>query len=368
MKFRAAVLHEVGGPLAVQTVTIPALQAHDVLVRQYASGLCHTDLEVITGSLAYPLPIVLGHEGAGVVEAVGGDVTHVKPGDHVICSWNPYCGQCFYCQQDQPILCEAFTKQQPRGFLLDGTSRLSLDGQTVHHYSVVSSHAEYSVVPEKGAVKIPDDMPFSRACLIGCGVMTGFGAVTRVARVSVGSSVCVIGCGAVGLNVIQAAAIAGAETIVAVDVAAVKLGLARSFGATHLVHSADADPVDEVRALTAGRGSDYVFEAAGKPQALQLALEVARPGAHVVILGKMNVNAAVALRFGSLMGEKRIVRSSYGGARPHVDFPLLSRLYLAGRLKLDELITATIPLEQINAGFAAMESESVVRSIIDFGL
>ena len=366
MRFRAAVLHEVGGPLAVRTLTMSRLQPHDVLVRQHASGLCHTDYEVITGSLAYPLPIVLGHEGAGMVEAVGSAVTHVKPGDRVICSWNPYCGQCFYCQQDQPILCEAFTRHQPRGYLLDGTSRLSLEGQTVHHYSVVSSHAEYSIVPDTGAVKIPDEMPFTRACVIGCGVMTGFGAVTRIAHVAVGSSVSVVGCGAVGLNVIQAAAIAGAETIAAIDVSSEKLRLAESFGATHTIDPTKADPVDVVRSLTGGRGSDYVFEAAGRLQSLQLALDVSRPGARVVILGKMNVDAAVALRFGSLMGERRIIRSSYGGARPHLDFPLLCRLYFAGRLKLDELITQTIRLEDINAGFAAMAAGSGVRTVIEF--
>jgi S-(hydroxymethyl)glutathione dehydrogenase/alcohol dehydrogenase len=366
MKFRAAVLHEVGGSLAIREVGLSQLQSTDVLIRQHASGLCHTDLEVITGSLAYPLPIILGHEGAGVVEAVGAGVTRIKPGDHVICSWNPYCGQCFYCDRHQPILCEAFTRQQPRGYLLDGTSRLSLDGETVHHYSVVSSHAEYSVVPESGAVKVPDDMPFTRACLIGCGVMTGFGAVMRIAQVAVGSSVTVVGCGAVGLNVIQAAAIAGAETIIAIDLSSRKLALALTFGATHLINPPEADAADAVQSATAGRGSDYVFEAAGNQQSLQLALDVARPGAQIVILGKMNVNATVALRFGSLMGEKRIIRSSYGGARPHLDFPLLCRLYLAGRLKLDELVSETIRLEDINAGFAAMARGSVVRSVIAF--
>jgi S-(hydroxymethyl)glutathione dehydrogenase/alcohol dehydrogenase len=236
----------------------------------------------------------------------------------------------------------------------------------VHHYSVVSSHAEYSVVPESGAVKVPDDMPFTRACLIGCGVMTGFGAVMRIAQVAVGSSVTVVGCGAVGLNVIQAATIAGAETIIAIDLSPQKLALALAFGATHLINPPEADAADAVRSATAGWGSDYVFEAAGNQQSLQLALDVARPGAQIVILGKMNVNATVALRFGSLMGEKRIIRSSYGGARPHLDFPLLCRLYLAGRLKLDELVSETIRLEDINAGFAAMARGSVVRSVIAF--
>ena len=163
MRFRAAVLHQIDTPLRVQEVEMAALRPGDVLVRVQASGLCHTDLEVMQGSLAYPLPIVLGHEGAGIVEAVGSDVASVKPGDHVICSWNPSCGRCFYCDRDQPILCEPFTRHQPQGHLLDGASRLSVDGRKLHHFSVVSSHAEYCVVPEAGAIVVPKEIPFDRA-------------------------------------------------------------------------------------------------------------------------------------------------------------------------------------------------------------
>ena len=365
MEFNAAVLHEVGGPLAIERVEITDLKATDVLVRLCASGLCHTDLEVIQGSLAYPLPIILGHEGAGVVEAAGSEVTLVRPGDHVVCSWNPNCGHCFYCDADQPILCEPFRSHQPKGRLLDGTSRLQLAGGPLHHFSMVCSHAEYCVVPESGAVAVPAEIPFDRACLIGCGVMTGVGAVLRVARVMVGTSVCVVGCGAVGLNAIQGARLARAGPIIAIDPNVEKLELARAFGATETIAAGGAEAIESVRALTRDRGADSVFEAAGNEAALQLTFEVARPGARVVILGKTNVDARVSLRFGSLMGDKEIVRSSYGGARPRVDFPKLAELYLDGQLMLDELISCRLALAEINDGFAQMARGELVRAVIE---
>ena len=366
MRFRAAVLHQVDTPLRVQEVEMTALRPGDVLVRVGASGLCHTDLEVIQGALAYPLPTVLGHEGAGIVEAVGSDVLSVKPGDHVICSWNPSCGRCFYCDRGQPILCEPFTRHQPQGHLLDGTSRLSIDGRKLHHFSVVSSHAEYCVVPETGAIVVPKEIPFDRACLIGCGVMTGVGGAARVARIDGGSSVVVIGCGAVGLNAVQGAMLQRAGTIVALDRDPARLAMAQLFGATHVVDAGGNDVVEQVKALTGGRGADYVIECAGQPQAFRLSPEILRPGGELVWLGKINVDRDVAFRWGALMGEKRIVRSSYGGARPRRDFPWLSRLYLDGKLKLDELITRRIRLEEINEGFAAMTRGEIVRAVIVF--
>jgi S-(hydroxymethyl)glutathione dehydrogenase / alcohol dehydrogenase len=366
MRFRAAVLHQVDAPLRVQEVEMAALRPGDVLVRVQASGLCHTDLEVIQGALAYPLPIVLGHEGAGIVEAVGSDVLSVRPGDHVICSWNPSCGHCFYCDRDQPILCEPFTRHQPRGHLLDGASRLSIDGRKLHHFSVVSSHAEYCVVPESGAIVVPKEIPFDRACLIGCGVMTGVGGAARVARIEGGASVAVIGCGAVGLNAVQGAMLQRADTVIALDRDPARLAMAKVFGATHTVDAASNDVVGQIKGLTNGRGADYVIEAAGHDQAFRLSPEILRPGGQLVWLGKINVDRDVAFRWGSLMGEKRIVRSSYGGARPRRDFPWLARLYLSGKLRLDELITRRIRLEEINEGFAAMTRGEIVRAVIVF--
>ena len=367
MKFRAAVLRKIGEPLAIEEIEAGPLKPGDVLVRVGASGLCHTDLEVIHGSLARPLPIVLGHEGAGVVEATGSAVTRVKAGDHVVCSWNPHCGHCFYCERDQPVLCEVFTATMPKGQLMDGTIRYKGHGGVVHHFSVMSSHAEYCVVPEAGAIKVPESIPFDRACLIGCGVMTGVGAATRMAPVAYGASVAVIGCGAVGLNAVQGAKLIGAGRIVAVDLSASRLETARIFGATDLVDINKDDPIAAIKGMTAGRGADYVFEAAGHEKAFALSAEIARPGGQIVFLGKVNVNKQVAFRWGSLMGEKRIVRSSYGGARPQRDFPLLAQSYLEGKLKLDELITARIPLEKINDGFAAMARGEGIRTVLMMG-
>jgi S-(hydroxymethyl)glutathione dehydrogenase/alcohol dehydrogenase len=318
------------------------------------------------GSLAYPLPIVLGHEGAGVVEAVGRDVTQVKPGDHVVCSWNPHCGHCFYCERQLPILCEPFRRHQPRGLLMDGTTRMTRGGERVHHYSVTSTHAEYTVVPESGAIPVPKELPFDRACIIGCGVMTGIGAVVRKAKVEAGASVVVIGCGAVGLNAIQGAKLADAEKIIAVDVGAGKLALAAEFGATHTLNAAEGNAAEQIRALTAGRGADYVFEAAGNKSAFRLSVECVRPGGQVVWLGKINIDEEVSFSWGSLMGEKRIVRSSYGDAVPRRDFPWIANEYLAGRVKLDELITRRIALDDINDGFASLARGEGIRTVIQF--
>ena len=369
MRYRAAVLHAMGARHSIEEVELQPLAPGDVLIRLHASGLCHTDLEVIEGALPYPLPIVLGHEGAGVVEQVGASVTHVKPGDHVVCSWNPHCGHCFYCERDQPILCEPFTRHQPAGRLLDGGSRYRLAGhRLLHHFSTTSTHAQYTVVPESGAIAVPREIPFDRACLIGCGVMTGVGAAVRLAKVEAGSTAVVVGCGAVGLHAIQGARLQQADAIVAIDRDPARLALARICGATHLLGPAQGDAashIDAVKALTAGRGADFVFECAGAEAALQLSLDCTRPGGSLTILGKVNVDKKVSLRFGSMMGERRIVRSSYGGARPRRDFPWLARLYLDGRLKLDELITQRLPLERIDEGFDAMRLGRTLRTVLE---
>jgi S-(hydroxymethyl)glutathione dehydrogenase/alcohol dehydrogenase len=365
MQFQAAVLTEVNRPLSIETVSLEKLAPFDVLVRNRASGLCHSDLEVIAGALPYPLPIVLGHEAAGIVADVGSMVTHVAPGDHVVASWNPHCGHCFYCERDLPILCEHYTAHQPAGRLLDGKTRLRWRGAELHHFSAVAGHAEYFVVPESGAVAIPRELPFDRACLLGCAVMTGFGAVCRLARVEPGSSLVVVGCGAVGLNAIQAGRFSQCEHVIAIDRDPVKLAAASRLGASMVIADLD-QALDRVKAISGGRGADYVFEAAGTQMTMQAALELARPGGQVVILGKVDANTNVSLRFGSMLGEKRITRSSYGGARPRRDFPWLARLYLQGELKLDELISSHLTLDTINTGFERMRSGEGVRHVVMF--
>ena len=365
MDFRAAVLEAVGKPLRIDTLRMSPIGPRDVLVRIRATGLCHTDLEVMQGSLRYPMPIVLGHEGAGVVEDVGAEVTRVKRGDHVICSWNPHCGHCFYCERALPILCEPYREHQPKGRLFDGSMHLFRGEQQVHHFFTTSTFAEYTVLSESSAIPVPREIPFDRACVIGCGVMTGVGAVVRKARVEPGASVVVIGCGAVGLNAIQGAVIANAGRIIALDLNSSRRAQAATFGATDVLDAADSDVLDRIRALTGGRGADYVFEAAGHPKAFRLSVEAVRPGGQVVWLGKIDVDAEVGFRWGTLMQEKRIVRSSYGDAIPMRDFPWLANLYLEGKLKLDEMVTNRIPLERINEGFDQLARGEGIRTVVE---
>lgn len=364
MQFKAAVLRERGQPLSIEAVECGPLPDDHVLVKVHAAGLCHTDREAMTGAFGAPMPAVLGHEGAGVVERVGRAVTRVRPGDHVVLNIYPSCGHCFYCRRSQPVLCEPVGKSHRDP--ADGACILRAGGQPVHQFLSVSSFAQYCAVPEAGAVVVPREMPFAQACLLGCSVITGIGAVQRIARVQPGESVVVVGCGPVGLAVVQGARLARAGAIVAVDVNPGKLARARMLGATHVLSAAgDTDVVAEVRALTQGRGADHAFEAAGIHHALQTALSCARPGGSVTILGKTNADAMVSLQFGSMTGEKRILRSSLGGGRARDDFPLYAQWYLQGDLKLDELIDLRVDLDHINDGFAEMDRGDAIRVVVD---
>jgi S-(hydroxymethyl)glutathione dehydrogenase / alcohol dehydrogenase len=365
MRFRAAVLRNPGGPLTLETLETGPLAPGEVLVRVGATGLCHTDLELVSGQLASPLPVVPGHEAAGTIAAVGPGVEASRVGEHVILSWNPHCGSCVPCEQGTPILCDTYLDRGPRGLQFDGTTRLRLDGQPVHSFMFVSSFAEYCVVPAICAVAVPREIPFDRACLIGCGIMTGFGGATEMADITVGATVAVLGCGAVGLGAVQGARLAGAETVVAVDLAPEKLALARQLGATHTVDARTPDALAQVRAV-ARRGMDVVLEAAGNARAFRDSAEMVRPGGRVVWLGKVGVNEEVTFRWGALMQEKRFIRSSYGGARPEVHFPYLARAYLAGRLQLDPLVSRRIRLDEVNEGLAALRRGEVVRAVVTF--
>lgn len=366
MKVKAAVLREIGKPLTIETVDLAAPRENEVLVRVRATGLCHTDLEVMKGQLVFPLPIVLGHEAAGTVEEIGSGVTNLRPGDPVVLSWNPNCGHCFQCDRGHPILCDQFLSVGPEGGLFDGTTRLSSDGHSLHSLMFMGSFAEYCVVPAQCAVPVPADIPLDRACLIGCGVMTGVGGVTRVARLEYGASAAIFGCGAVGLSAVQGARLAGAGLIIAIDLQDDKLALAQRLGASHTINARSKDPVAAIKEITGGRGADFVFEAAGSAQVYRNTMEAVRVGGKVVWLGKVAVDQDVSFRWGSLMGEKQIIRSSYGGARPSRDFPALADSYLQGELKLDEMITQRINLEQINDGFAALEKGAAIRTVIVF--
>jgi S-(hydroxymethyl)glutathione dehydrogenase / alcohol dehydrogenase len=367
LKYRAAVLRQSGTPLAIEQVTACDPAFGDVVVRVRAASLCHTDLEVIDGSLRYPLPMILGHEAAGVVEEVGSEVRDVSAGDHVILSWNPHCGHCFQCDRDQPILCDTYLGEGPKGLHFDGRSKAMLaDGGELKHLMFLGAFAEFCIVPAQQAIVVPKEIPFDRACLIGCGVMTGVGAALNVAEIGYGDTVMVIGCGAVGLAALQGAVMAGAASVIAVDLDDNKLALAARLGAMHTVNAIRQDPIEFARAVTNGRGADVVLESAGHPTAFRQTTEAVRAGGQVIWLGKIDVTKDVHFRWGSLMGEKRLRRSSYGGARPRRDFPLLARAYLDGTLKLDELITGRIRLDNINRGFEDLRAGRSIRTVIEF--
>jgi len=290
-----------------------------------------------------------------------------RPRPYVVLSWNPHCGHCFYCERDLPILCETYLAHGPKAVAFDGESRTRLhDGRELKRLMFLGAFAEYAVVADHQAIVVPRELPFDRACLIGCGVMTGVGAALNIATIGHGDTVMVIGCGAVGLSAVQGARLAGAGEIIAVDLDAGKLALAGRVGATSLVDARSEDPVAIARATTAGRGADVVFEAAGSPDSFRASVEAVRPGGEVIWLGKTDVAHDVAFRWGSLMGDKRIRRSSYGGARPARDFPLIARAYLDGKLMLDELISRRIALDDINDGFLALQRGETIRSVVVF--
>ena len=367
LQYRAAVLHAAQTPMSVETITAVALKPNDVLVRIRAAGLCHTDLEVIEGSLRYPMPIVLGHEAAGVVEQVSAAARGVNVGDHVVLSWNPHCGRCFYCDRDAPILCEQYLGEGPKGVSFEGGTRTALaDGRSLQQLMFLGTFGEYCIVTDQQAIPVPKEIPFDCACLIGCGVMTGAGAALNLGAIAHGDTVMVIGCGAVGLAAVQGARLAGAGAIIAVDIDPAKLVLAAKMGATHGVNASKEDAVAAGKAETNGRGVDVVLEAAGSAAAFRTTSEAVRPGGQIIWLGKIDVNKDVAFRWGSLMQEKRIRRVSYGNTRPRRDFPLLARAYLDGELMLDELISRRIKLEEVNDGFAALKRGETIRSVITF--
>jgi S-(hydroxymethyl)glutathione dehydrogenase/alcohol dehydrogenase len=366
VRFSAAIFRGVGSSLSIEEVEVGPLGPSDVLVRIHASGLCHTDREVMQGGVLARTPCILGHEGAGVVEAVGSGVTRVTRGDHVLCGgYGGACGHCYYCRRSQPMFCEQLSSSRQQGTIPNGPPRFMQAGKPIHHFICTSCFCEYTVVPEGGAIPIPREIPFDRACIIGCCVTTGVASVTRVADVEVGASVAVVGCGPVGLNVLQGATLANAGAIIAIDTNPDRLAMALQFGATHTFSPKSCDVVSEVKSLTGGRGVDYAFEAAGNDASIQSSLEITRPGGEVLILGKTPLDHHVPVRFGSIMSEKKIMRSTLGGARQLDDFPMLCRLYLDGKLKLDELISRRISLNDINAGFDELDNSNLIRAVIE---
>ena len=365
MQAMAAVLYAAGTPLRLEQVEVLPPQRGEVLVRIYAGGVCHSDLHVMKGHLPMPKPIILGHEGSGIVEEVGEGVTSVQQGDHVIFIWRVSCGSCDYCSSGRPALCDVGTQVRVTGLMPDGTTRFRLNGEPIRHFAGVSSFSELSTMPEAAVLKIPQDFPLDKAALLGCGVITGVGAVANGAKVKVGNSVAIFGCGGIGLNAVQGARIVGALKIIAVDVMPQKLEYARQMGATHLVDGSKEDSVEVIKKLTGGRGVDYAFEAIGLAKTIEQAFAAIRRGGTTVVIGVTPADVRVSINANEMVySEKTLMGSVYGSSRPRIDILNLLEMHEAGKLQLDELLTRTYPLEQINEAYAALERGEVARSLV----
>lgn len=366
MKIQAAVLNAPGIPFEIAELDLQVPQKGEVLVRMAAAGVCHSDWHLMTGATKHALPVVPGHEGAGVVVAVGPGVNRVMPGDHVALNWAPSCGSCFYCLHDRPSLCETYISPIWAGTMIDGTTRLSRRGEPVYHFSALACFADHTVVPQECCVPLAKAIPFPVAALIGCAVTTGVGAVLNTAKVRAGSSVVVYGAGGVGLSIIMGARLAGASRIIAVDNHKTKGDLAFSFGATDFLMSGP-DTVSTIRKMTGGRGADYAFEAIGLPSVQEECLIAARPGGMVVLAGVAPMGTGTNLP-GALITrqEKTVTGTYYGSANPARDFPLYADLYRQKLLNLDQLISKTYQLPQINEAYADMLGGENARGLIVF--
>jgi S-(hydroxymethyl)glutathione dehydrogenase / alcohol dehydrogenase len=362
MRATAAVLYEIKKPVIVEDVEVLDPGPREVLVRWVANGVCHSDLHVITGDLPHPLPVVLGHEAAGVVERVGSGVETVKPGDHVCSSYIPSCGRCRYCINGQPTLCAL--RDKPRWFMLDGTPRFRRNGQALHHFLQVSGYATHAVLPEESVIPVRKDAPLDVVCLVSCAVVAGAGPVFNRAHVPPGASVAVWGCGGVGLNTIQAARMVGAGRIIAVDVVPQKLAWAEEFGATHVVDASKEDPVARVQALSGTGGVDFAFEVVGTTKTIEQSLQSTRRGGTCVAIGVCPAGARLSLDPLLFLQQRTLAGSSFGAGHQRTDVPMLIDLYMSGQYKLDELISRRLPLTELNHAFDLMVQGEVKRSVI----
>lgn len=374
MKTRAAVLDRMGAPLPytdskplrIATLDLAAPGRGEVLVRIAAAGLCHSDLSVINGDRPRPMPMALGHEAAGVVEALGEDVTDLQTGDHVVMVFMPSCGHCILCAEGRPALCEPGAAANGAGTLLSGRRRLSCDGVDINHHLGVSAFADYAVVSRRSLVRVDPDLPLDEAALFGCAVLTGVGAVINTARLQPGQTAAVIGLGGVGLASVLGAVASGAVQVVAVDLSDDKLALARQLGATYAVNARDPDAAAQIREATRG-GVDVAFEMAGAVRAMELAYAVTRRGGATVTAGLPPPGAALPLPLVQLVAEERTVKGSYiGGCVPARDIPRYVALYRAGKLPVDRLMSGHLKLDEINEGFDRLHEGRAVRQVIKF--
>ncbi|WP_419895925.1 S-(hydroxymethyl)glutathione dehydrogenase/class III alcohol dehydrogenase [Roseomonas sp. USHLN139] len=367
MKTRAAVAWEAGKPLSIEEVDLEGPRDGEVLVEIKATGLCHTDKYTLSGADPEGIfPAILGHEGAGVVLEVGRGVTSLKPGDHVIPLYTPECRECDYCLSRKTNLCQKIRVTQGRGQMPDGTSRFSCRGKPIHHYMGTSTFANHTVVPEIALAKIRSDAPFEKVCYIGCGVTTGLGAVLFTAKVEAGATVVVFGLGGIGLNVIQGARMVGADMIVGVDINPEREAMARRFGMTHFVNPKEVqgDLVGHLVELTRG-GADYSFECVGNTTLMRQALECCHKGWGVsTIIGVAAAGQEISTRPFQLVTGRRWIGSAFGGARGRSDVPKIVDWYMDKKINIDELITHTMPLEQINEGFDLMTRGESIRGVV----
>ncbi len=359
---KAAVLYEANKPLVIEEVSINKPGPREVLIRTSVAGLCHSDLHFMEGLYPYPLPAILGHESAGVVEQVGSDVTYVKPGDHVVTCLSVFCGTCDHCTTGRPVLCTGTDVK-----LMPGVADRFTWGRSekLNQFLNLSSFAEQMLVHENAIVKIRKDMPLEYAALIGCGVITGYGAVVNTASVRAGETVAVIGCGGVGMAAINGAAIAGAGRIIAIDTNPVKLQLATKLGATDVVDPRNGDVVKQVKDLTNG-GVQHAFEVLGNKTTAEQAFAMLAPGGTATIVGMIPFGTKIELHGADFLRERRIQGSSMGSNHFRVDMPRLVEFYLNGKLHLDDWVSARIKLEEINEGFANMKAGKTLRSVIHF--
>ena len=360
---RAAILRTCNEPLSIEVIRVDEPKAFEVKIRLSAAGLCHSDAGLISGFFPLPLPMVPGHEGSGIVESVGQGVTRVVPGDHVILSSIPQCGSCFWCLRGEGTNCEQRMLVPAQGGQLDGTTRLHRGDEDIRQFCFAGTFTEMTVAPEISVIKIPSDSNMVAAALVGCAVTTGVGAARNTADITPGDTVVVVGCGGIGLNVVQGARLAGAERIVAVDLSPTKLELARRFGATDVVDGRHADPVEAVRALTGGRGADVSFEAIGLGKTVAQVFEMTRRGGQMVFIGVTTPDAVVPVRQLQTTG-KTAKGCQYGQGSAVEDFPRLMQEYADGLLEIDALVSKRIDLDDVNQGFADMHSGEVARSVI----
>lgn len=366
MKIQAVVLQAKHQPFRLETVELAEPREGEVLVKMEAAGVCRSDWQLVTGATEHPLPVVPGHEGAGRVAAVGPGVSALTTGDLVSLNWAPACGQCFYCTRQMPNLCSTYLEPIWAGTLLDGTTRLTHAGQPLYHYCGLAAFAEFAVVPEASCVKMDTRLDPAVAALIGCAVATGVGAVLNTAQVPPGSLVAVYGAGGVGLNIVMAAALAGAAEILVVDPEPSRQQLALDCGASEII-PAETESAARIRAACAGRGADFAFEAVGRPEVQQQCVEAVRPGGTVILAGLAAMNSRTEFAAAALTRqEKKIIGSYYGSTVPARDFPLYGQYFLDGKLALDRLISKTYPAQRVNEAFDDMRCANIARGILVF--